>query len=103
MIRTAFVAGLCFISLAAAAHDAAQWIQDGRYHSAGGSLCCGEKDCAELADSDVTATEGGYFVKSLRELVPYSEAQPSPDGKFWRCAWPKIEDRKCFFSPPPSM
>jgi hypothetical protein len=30
--------------------------------------------------------------------VPYQEAQPSPDGHYWRCAWGGT--RKCFFAPP---
>jgi hypothetical protein len=37
-------------------------------------------------------------VKSLKETVPYQEAQPSPDGHYWRCAWGGA--RKCFFAPP---
>lgn len=84
---------------AASAHGPAQWIQDGRYTNSVGELCCGERDCFELADDDVKATPAGYFIKSLQETVPYREATPSPDGKFWRCQWGGT--RKCFFAPPP--
>ena len=33
--------------------------------------------------------------------TPFNEAQPSPDGEFWRC---KRADgsRRCFFAPPPT-
>jgi hypothetical protein len=47
---------------------------------------CGERDCFELADSDVIA-KAGYFVNGLKETIPYGEVQPSPDGHFWRCQW----------------
>lgn len=83
----------------ALAHGPAQWIQDGKYTNAAGELCCGERDCFELSDDDVTATSAGYYIKSIKETVPYREATPSPDGKFWRCQWGG--QRKCFFAPPP--
>jgi hypothetical protein len=35
------------------------------------------------------------------EAVPFSEAQPSPDGEFWRCKRPD-GTRRCFFAPPPA-
>jgi hypothetical protein len=53
----------------------------------------------ELADGDVIATSAGYFIKSAEETVPYSEATPSTDGRYWRCQWGGL--RKCFFAPPP--
>lgn len=80
-------------------HGDAEWIQRGGYKNAAGELCCGERDCFELADNDVMATPQGYFIKSIKETVPYSEAAPSPDGKYWRCQWGG--SRKCFFAPPP--
>ena len=82
------------------AHGPAEWIQRGDYKNAAGELCCGERDCAELASADVSVTATGYFVASIRETVPFSEAQPSPDGRYWRCQWGGA--RKCFFAPPPS-
>lgn len=82
----------------AGAHGAAEWIERGGYKNAAGELCCGERDCFELADADVTITARGYFVKSIRETVPYGEALPSPDGRYWRCQWGGM--RKCFFAPP---
>lgn len=101
---------LCFIA-PASAHDQAQWIQDGNYKNSAGELCCGLRDCAELPDGSVTVTTQGYHVRlvntferreivTLDEVVPFSEAQPSPDGKYWRCQWGG--ERKCFFAPPPS-
>jgi len=85
----------------ASAHGPAEWIQRGGYRNAVGELCCGERDCAELADGDITITGAGYLVKSIRETVPFSEALPSPDGRYWRCQWGG--SRKCFFAPPPSI
>jgi hypothetical protein len=38
---------------------------------------------------------------SMYESVPFAEAQPSPDGEFWRCKRPD-GSRRCFFAPPPS-
>jgi len=89
---------LLFLSAFAFGHDAAQWIQDGKYRNAVGDLCCGERDCAELADGDIKVTAGGYLITSLGETVPFHEASPSPNGKYWRCYWGG--KRKCFFAPP---
>jgi len=33
-----------------------------------------------------------------KETVPYSEALPSEDGKYWRCQRPN-GTRRCFFAP----
>lgn len=95
-----FAAALLFAIMAtgANAHGIAQWVQDGQYRNAAGEWCCGEHDCSPLADDDVKPVDGGYLIKSLKETVPYSEAQPSPDGHYWRCAWGG--ERKCFFAPP---
>ena len=60
------------------AHGPAEWIQRGGYINAVGQLCCGERDCAELASTDVKITEAGYLIVSLNETVPFSEATPSP-------------------------
>jgi hypothetical protein len=64
-------------------------------------LCCGERDCLELADGDVKVTPAGYFVKSTKEVIPFDEATPSPTGTYWRCQWGGA--RKCFFAPPGTM
>lgn len=65
-----------------------------------GELCCGEGDCFVM--TPVRTTGGGYYIEALKEMVPFSEAQPSPDGQFWRCRKPSGE-RRCFFAPPPSI
>ena len=50
-----------------------------------------------------TETSSGRCARmsDYRETVPFNEAQPSPDGEFWRC---KRADgsRRCFFAPPPT-
>lgn len=91
--------GLVFGSSFALGHGPAEWIQQGGYKNAVGELCCGERDCFELADGDVTITAAGFHLTSTGETVPFSEAQPSPDGRYWRCQWSGV--RKCFFAPPP--
>ena len=83
------------------AHGPAEWIQRGGFRNAAGELCCGERDCVEISEEDVSITNAGYFVRTIRETVPFSETLPSPDGHFWRCHWGGA--RKCFFAPPPSI
>lgn len=95
----ALLCGAFFMSTAQA-HGPAEWIQRGGYKNAAGELCCGERDCFELADADVKITSAGYYIISIKETIPYSEAAPSPDGKYWRCQWGGA--RKCFFAPPGS-
>jgi hypothetical protein len=85
----------------ASAHGPAEWINRGAYKNAAGELCCGERDCVELTDADVSVTAAGYLVKSIRETVPFGDALPSPDGHYWRCQWGGT--RKCFFAPPSSI
>lgn len=90
------------------AHDAADWIQRGGYRNTAGELCCGKRDCDELEDGRVAITNRGYRVTLTQEspigiavyyeYVPFNEAQPSPDGRYWRCQWGGV--RKCFFAPP---
>lgn len=95
---TAVWALVALVAYPAFAHGPAEWIQRGGYKNAAGELCCGERDCFELTDGDVKITSAGYFVVSIKETVPFSEAAPSPDGRYWRCQWGG--SRKCFFAPP---
>jgi hypothetical protein len=91
---------LALLTSAAAAHDEAEWIQHGGYRNAAGELCCGERDCAALPNGDVSATAAGYLIRSIAEIIPFAEALPPPDGRYWRCEWGGR--RKCFFAPPPN-
>ena len=77
----ACVTALLTLSLAQA-HGPAEWIQHGGYKNAAGELCCGERDCFELADADVKITSAGYLVVSMKETIPFEEATPSPDGRY---------------------
>lgn len=97
-----FVCLVVFILMqsAARAHGPAEWIQRGQYKNGAGELCCGERDCFELADADVKITSAGYFVIPTKETIPFDQATPSIDGKYWRCQWGGA--RKCFFAPPGS-
>jgi hypothetical protein len=105
MLRLLQAAAAAFLlSAAALAHDpggAPNWIATGDYRGPDGVHCCGPQDCAPLADGDVEVRAGGYFIKSLGEPVPFSEAKPSEDGHYWRCR--KYDGtRRCFFSPMPA-
>ncbi len=89
---------LALFSYRAEAHDF--WINHGDYKSPDGVHCCGDNDCAELTPDQVKVSPRGYALMN-GELVPFSEAQPSEDGQYWRC---KRYDgsRRCFFAPMPS-
>lgn len=101
IVAALLVAGLLIVlGKQSLAHSVADWINRGGYKNGAGESCCGERDCFELADGDVKITPSGYFVISIKETVPFSEATPSPDGKYWRCQWGG--KRKCFFAPPGS-
>jgi len=92
-----FLAALfvCLFVLPAAAHDS--WISRAGLRNSAGEWCCGEGDCF-IVDG-VKETSAGYLLPG-GEVVPFSEAQPSPDGAFWRCKRPD-GSRRCFFAPPP--
>lgn len=92
-----FVLGVVFVKYAFA-HGPAEWIQRGGYKNAAGELCCGERDCFEIDARDIQETPQGFYIKTIKEFVPHSEATPSPDGRYWRCAW--SGKRRCFFAPP---
>jgi hypothetical protein len=91
------------------AHE--NWISNGGLRNGAGEWCCGEGDCFMLRDEQVRETAAGYEITFgitagvsgpiQQETVPFAEAQPSPDGKFWRCKRPD-GSRRCFFAPPPS-
>jgi hypothetical protein len=106
-------AGLLLFALTAQAHDS--WLSRNGLRNHAGEWCCGEGDCALMDKGSVVITSRGYEVhgfgtigdgpgaKRVRvdEVVPASEAQPSPDGEYWRCQRPN-GSRRCFFFPPPN-
>lgn len=112
------IRALCFLLLLSSqtfAHDS--WISRGGLKNGAGEWCCGEGDCAVMDKGAVQAKAYGYVVYGhgtigegpgairtglIDEVVPLSEAQPSPDGQYWRCKRPD-GSRRCFFVPPPSM
>src|SRR5947208_16861466 len=80
-----------------AAHDS--WISRGMLRNGAGEWCCGEGDCFVVPPDQIGMAATGYRLWGA-EMVPFSEAQPSPDGAFWRCRRPD-GSRRCFFAPPP--
>jgi hypothetical protein len=106
----AIAALLWGVSLCAVrAHDS--WISRGGHRNGAGEYCCGEGDCFVIPAPQVRSVAAGYQIVVLpkqgsgenarAELVPSAEAQPSPDGAFWRCRRPD-GSRRCFFAPPPN-
>jgi hypothetical protein len=81
----------------AAAHES--WISRGQFKNGAGEWCCGEGDCFII--HGVTTNASGYVLSDPAEIVPCHEAQPSPDGAYWRCKRPD-GSRRCFFAPPPA-
>ena len=109
LARCALVfAGLVLVIPDTLAHDS--WISRGGHRNAAGEWCCGEGDCFVVPKERIMMTGEGYVIihgplagigPSMYESVPFAEAQPSPDGEFWRCKRPD-GSRRCFFAPPPS-
>lgn len=103
-----FVVAVVVLGLSQIVH-AHEWYTG--QHNEKGWACCGGKDCAPLADGDVTPMKGGYYIHSRQIFVPNSRAQASPvdDGKFHACFYGSngnpIWDNepsdlpKCFFFP----
>lgn len=93
------------------AHDS--WISRGALRNGAGEWCCGAGDCAVMDPKAVGLRVGGFSVSGwgtiagssrrefYHETVPVNEAQPSPDGSYWRCKRPD-GSRRCFFFPPPN-
>ena len=79
----------------ALAHDS--WISRGALRNGAGEWCCGDGDCPAL-NYTPRVTPSGYQLEN-GEVVPFAEAQPSPDGSFVRCHRPD-GSRRCFFAPP---
>jgi hypothetical protein len=63
--------------------------------------CCSGGDCAPIAGTRVRAMISGYVVDG-RHIIPYGEVKTSQDGRFHAC-WPKPDQLRCFFAPPPAM
>jgi hypothetical protein len=94
---------LVFVGLVAivpdlSAHDS--WISRGGHRNAVGEWCCGEGDCFVVPSDQVKISSDGYLIFGA-EKIPYNEAQPSPDGAYWRCKRPD-GSRRCFFAPLPA-
>lgn len=113
----------------ALAHDACKqsdWIGNTNLRNEAGESCCGIGDCGWLDEGSVAITRQGYSVhgnvnycyrvysaagetqlvdltERIDELVPFSEAQPSPDRFYWRCKKAMVngvQGRRCFLAPP---
>ena len=97
LARLLVVSAVLVIASETLAHDS--WISRGGLRNPAGEWCCGEGDCFVVPNAQVSVSTAGYRLFST-ETVPFSEAQPSPDGAYWRCKRPDGSPR-CFFAPPP--
>ena len=100
MFRSLIRLALAFVTFALVipdtlAHDS--WISRGGHRNAAGEWCCGDGDCFVVPKERIMMTGEGYLIiqgplagvgPQQYEAVPFSEAQPSPDGEFWRCKRP---------------
>ncbi len=103
VVGIALAEALAALSASAAlAHDDYDWIRRRGHLSADGKPCCGKDDCAALAPERVKETPGGYWLLEFRLVVPYDQALPSEDGKYWLCMTHSTRIR-CFFAPPSGM
>ncbi len=100
-MRLPFAALAAVLLFGAEASADDSWISRGGHRNGAGEWCCGASDCVVIPSEQVQVTANGYLL-FRREMVPFPEAQPSPDGAFWRCKRPD-GSRRCFFAPPPSM
>jgi hypothetical protein len=111
-MRLLLLAALALAGALPLAHAHDSWISRGGHRNAAGEWCCGEGDCFIVHGAHVTRNSDGAFVLwsapaggSVRpfvvEVIPESDAQPSPDGAYWRCKRPD-GSRRCFFAPPPT-
>ena len=98
LARWLVASAVLFVASDALAHDS--WISRGGLRNPAGEWCCGEGDCFVVPNAQVSVSQAGYRLFST-ETVPFSEAQPSPDGAYWRCKRPD-GSRRCFFAPPPT-
>lgn len=92
---------LLFAAVLADAHSDADWIAKGGFRNkVTQQFCCGPTDCSAIRGvQSTTMPTPGY--RWGVEFIPQAEAQPSPDGQFWRCA-DRTGKRTCFFAPPPN-
>lgn len=68
--------------------------------------CCGGNDCLPLADGAAEPVRGGFLVRETGETIPWSDAKPSPDGRYHRCRTVQkdpisLTRRGCFWAPFP--
>ena len=83
----------------ARAHGDYDWIRRGGYKGVDGSGCCGQDDCESIPATRIERTPEGYRLRDFDMTIPFRQATPSEDGKFWLCRDQKA--MRCFFAPPP--
>jgi len=69
-----------------------------------GALCCDERDCSALDESDVKETDEGFVVRG-KYFVAHMRVLSSADGNYWACfnsegkgAHDRKMDVRCFFA-----
>jgi hypothetical protein len=102
MLRRGLVwlfAGAFLFGTASAGYAHDSWISGGKFRNPNtGEWCCGKHDCFPVPSSLVAPVNKGYEIRHLGEIVPYDQALPSADDRYWRCHRPD-GTRRCFFAP----
>jgi hypothetical protein len=73
--------------------------------------CCNDKDCAVYSPDDVLLVGPSGYHLATGEVIPYSAAKPSPDGRYHRCVqtWDQSDEgrpkgsTRCFYAPLPTF
>ena len=102
MKRLVLVIAAWFIVSPALGHGEFAWINQRDKRT--GDSCCGEHDCFKVdTDFDEKRQVYKFSVNFFGEMtayeVPFKQAKPSEDGRFWACT-PKPGVLRCFFAPP---
>jgi hypothetical protein len=73
------ISSLMLFPVPALAHDAADWILNGRYKDFTGSLCCGPHDCRKADRSEIIKHSNGIEIVG-HGFLPYRVDPNKEDG-----------------------
>lgn len=77
---------VCSLMVGAFAHD---WYD---------AICCSNKDCAPIADSDVSELgDGGFYVHSRKEHIAFKDTRQGKDNQYHLCVNEHTGARICFY------
>lgn len=59
--------------------------REARSHEWYPSACCDHEDCVHIPEDQIEKTAEGYYLKEYDLLVPYANANSSPDNLYHGC------------------